>query len=291
VVTRRLIAKLLAAAAVGGAAQAPSRPPQRIVSTAPSITETLFALGLGDRVAGVTTFCRYPSEAARKPKIGNYLRPDVEAILALRPDLVIAERSMIRQTLALPGFKLRLLEVDDQTVDGILRSIRAIGEATGAASRAETLCAGIQASLRATRERTAPLGRRSVLFVVGRTPGRLEDIIAAGGGSYIDELIQAAGGKNVFGAAAVPYAKVNLEEVLARDPEVIIDIGEMAQAAEVTPAQQREVLRLWQRYPALRAARSQRVYAVTPDVFVVPGPRVAEAARQLARLLHPEAGL
>jgi len=291
VVTRRLIAKLLAAAAVGGAARAPSRPPQRIVSTAPSITETLFALGLGDRVVGVTTFCRYPPEAVRKPKIGNYLRPDVEAILALRPDLVIAERSMIRQTLALPGFKLRLLEVDDQTIQGILQSIRAIGEATGAANRAETLCAGIQAGLRATRERTAALGRRTVLFVVGRTPGRLEDIIAAGGGSYIDELIRAAGGQNVFGPAAVPYAKVNVEEVLARDPEVIIDIGEMAQATEVTPAQQREVLRLWQRYPALKAARSQRVYAVTPDVFVVPGPRVAEAARQLARLLHPEAGL
>lgn len=290
-VTRRLIAKLLAAAAVAGAAQAPSRPPQRIVSTAPSITETLYALGLGDRVVGVTTFCRYPPDAARKPKIGNYLRPDVEAILALRPDLVIAERSMIRQALALPGLKLRLLEVDDQTVEGILESIRAIGRAAGEANRAEALCAAIQNGLSATRERTAKLGRRTVLFVVGRTPGRLEDIIAAGGGSYIDQLIQAAGGKNVFGTSPVPYAKVNLEEVLARDPEVIIDIGEMAQAAEATPSQQQEVLRLWQRYPALKAPRSGRVYAVNPNLFVVPGPRVAEAARQLARLLHPEAGL
>ena len=94
--------------AVGAFAQ-----PRRIVSTAPSITEMLYALGLGDRVVGVTTFCHYPPEAVRKPKIGNYLRPDVEAILALRPDLVIAEKSMVQQAMSLPRLKLNVLEVDD----------------------------------------------------------------------------------------------------------------------------------------------------------------------------------
>lgn len=288
---RRLAAKLLAWAALAGAALAPGQAPQRIVSTAPSITETLFALGLGDRVVGVTTFCRYPPEAARKPKIGNYLRPDVEAILALRPDLVIAERSLVRQALSLPGLELRLLEVEDEDLPGILKSIRAIGAATGADARAERLTAQIQAALDAVGRRTAKLSRPTVLFVVGRTPGRLEDLIAAGRGSYIDELIRLAGGRNAFGDAAVAYAKVNLEEVLARDPQVIVDIGEMAQSGAVTERQQREVVRLWAQCGTLRAVRDRRIFVVAPDLFVVPGPRVAEAARQLARLLHPEVGL
>ena len=262
--------------------------PRRIVSTAPSITEMLYALGLGDRVVGVTTFCHYPPKAARKPKIGNYLRPDVETILALHPDLVIAEKSMIRQALSLPRLKLNLLEVDDATIPGIYDSIRAIGLATGAKARAENLCEEIRKDLESIRERTSRLPPSRVLFVVGRTPGRIEDLIAAGGSTYLDELIQIAGGETVFRDAPVAYSKVNLEEVLARDPDVIIDMGEMAQTVGITDQQRRSVVALWQRYPSLKAVRNHRVFAVASDIFVVPGPRVTLAARQIAAMLHPE---
>jgi iron complex transport system substrate-binding protein len=264
--------------------------PRRVVSLAPSATEMLYALGLGDRVVGVTTFCRYPPEAARKPKIGNYLRPDVETILALRPDLVVAEKSMIRQALSLPRLKLNVLEVDDSTIQGIYESIRAIGRATGAGARAETLCENIRAGLESVRRRAAPLGRPRVMFVVGRTPGRIEDLIAAGGPSYLNEVIEIAGGENIFKDAATAYAKVGLEEVLARDPEVIIDMGEMAQTVGVTEAQKRAVVALWRRYPNLKAVRNNRVFAVASDVLVVPGPRVIAAAAEVAGLLHPGFG-
>lgn len=250
----------------------------------------LYALGLGDRVVGVTTFCRYPPEAARKPKIGNYLRPDVEAILALRPDLVVAEKSMIRQALSLPRLKLNVLEVDDSTIQGIYESIRAIGRATGAGTRAESLCQNIRAGLEDVRRRASPLGRPRVMFVVGRTPGRIEDLIAAGGPSYLNEVIEIAGGANIFKDAATAYAKVGLEEVLARDPEVIIDMGEMAQTVGVTEAQKRAVVALWRRYPNLKAVRNNRVFAVASDVLVVPGPRVVAAAAEVAGLLHPGFG-
>jgi iron complex transport system substrate-binding protein len=263
--------------------------PRRIVSTAPSITEMLYALGLGDRVVGVTTFCHYPPEAARKPKIGNYLRPDVETIVALRPDLVIAETSMIRQAISLPRLKLNLLEVDDATIQGIYDSIRKIGGAAGVSQRATALCAGIAGKLEAIQQRASRFPRRRVLFIVGRTPGRIEDLIAAGRSSYLNELMRIAGGENVFQDAAIGYGKIGLEEILARNPDVIIDMGEMAQTVGITDRQKQAVTALWSRYPTLKAVRNKQVFAVASDIFVVPGPRVTEAAGELARMLHPEA--
>ena len=263
--------------------------PRRIVSMAPSITEMLYALGLGERVVGVTTFCHYPPEAARKPKVGNYLQPDLETILSLRPDLVIAEKSMLRQAITLPRLKLNLLEVDDATIAGIYESIRAIGRAAGVASQADALWKSTDRALAAVRRRTSPLPRVRVLFVVGRTPGRIEDLIAAGGNSYLDELIAIAGGDNVFHDAVAPYSKVGLEEVLARNPDVIIDMGEMAQTVGITESRKREVVSLWNRYPSLKAVAAKRVFAVAADIFVVPGPRVTQAAGQIASMLHPEA--
>ena len=269
-------------------ALAAAPPPQRIVSTAPSITEMLYALGLGDRVAGVTTFCNYPPQAAKKPKIGTYLRPDVEMILSLRPDVVLAERSMIRQAITLPTLKLNVVELDDATITGILESIRQIGAVCGVPERAGKLCSSIQGGLDSVRGRTKGLPRRRVLFVVGRTPGRIEDLIAAGRSSYLNEVMEIAGGENVMADAAIAYSKVSLEEVLVRDPEVIIDMGEMSRTVGVTEAEKRAVVTLWNRYPNLTAVKRKRVFAVASDIFVVPGPRVIEAAREFGRLIHPE---
>ena len=263
---------------------------ERIVSTAPSITEMLYALGLGDRVAGVTTFCSHPPEAAAKPKIGTYLQPSVETILALKPDLVLAEKSMIRQAVSLPKLRLNVVEVDDATIPGIHESIRTIGRLGGVSGRAEALCASIHSGLDYVRRQTAGKPRRKVLFVVGRTPGKIEDLIAVGNASYLNEVLAIAGGMNLFGDAVAPYAKVSLEEVLARDPEVIVDIGEMANTAGVTEDQKRAVVRLWGRYPSLSAVKRGRVFAVASDIYVVPGPRVVEAARELARMIHAPEG-
>lgn len=265
--------------------------PARIISTSPSITEMLYAMGLGDRVAGVTTFCHHPSEAARKPKIGNYLQPSMEAIAALRPDLVIAEVSGVRQAGPLSTLGVKVVEVDDGTIAGIYESIGRIGKATGSQPAASALVARIRGSLEEVRQRTAKLPPRRVVFVVGRAPGRLEEVVVAGKGSYLEEVMALAGGKNVFGDTIAQYSKVTLEELLARNPEVIVDMGEMAQTVGVTDQSKRAVVALWGRYASLAAVKQKRVFAVASDIFVVPGPRVVEAAREFARKFHPEAGI
>lgn len=272
-------------------ASAADPPARRIVSTAPSITETLFALGLGGRVAGVTTFCNYPEEARRLPKIGTYIQPNLEVIVSLRPDLVVVENNPIRLREKLEALGLRVLELRFTSVADIHRSIERLGQVARVPERAEALNRSIRSQLEEIRRRTAPLPKRSMLFLVGRSPNALEGLIAVGRASYLNELIAVAGGANIFRDAPTAYPKVSLEEVLARDPEVIVDMGEMARTTGVTEADKQRVVRLWERYPSLTAVRTRRVFAVASDIFVVPGPRMVEAARQFARMLHPEAGL
>ncbi len=271
------------------ASQLTAAAPQRIVSTSPSITEMLYALGLGDRVVGVTTFCHYPPDAMKKPKIGSYLQPSLEAIVALRPDLVVAEATGVKRPERLSSLKLNVIEIDDGTIAGIYESIRRIGAAAGVPGRAAALCAQIRNGLAAVRRRVEKLPRRRTVFVIGRTPGRLENIVTAGPGTFLNELIETAGGSNLFRDSAAAYAKVSLEELLARNPEVIIDMGEMSETVGVTETQKRAVVALWGRYPSLAAVERHAVYAVASDIFVVPGPRVVQAAEALARMIHPEA--
>jgi iron complex transport system substrate-binding protein len=282
----KLLASVLCASAAIGAGQ-----PGRIVSTSPSITEMLYALGLGARVVGVTTFCHYPPEAASKPKIGNYLQPNLETIVALRPDLVVAEVSGVRRSEHLSSLKLNVIDVDDATIAGIYDSIQRIGRAAGALEAASALVARIRGALDQIRERTAKLTPVRVVFVVGRAPGRIEELVVAGKSSYLDEVMAIASGNNIFRDTIAPYPKVTLEELLARNPEVIVDMGEMAQTTGVTERDKRAVVALWNRFPSLAAVQRRRVFAVASDFFMVPGPRVVDAAREFARMFHPEAGL
>jgi iron complex transport system substrate-binding protein len=131
--------------------------------------------------------------------------------------------------------------------------------------------------------------RRSVVFIVGRQPGRLAGLVAVGQGSYLNELFEIAGGTNIFAKASQQYLKISVEELLARNPDVIIDMGEMADTVGVSEEQKNSVVALWSKYPSLKAVQGNGVHAVASDIFVVPGPRIAEAAEAFARLLHPEA--
>lgn len=265
--------------------------PGRIVSTAPAATEILFALGLGDRVVGVTQFCNYPPEAKTKPRVGTFLQPNLEVIVALRPDLVIIQKNPVQLGERLAAMGLRTLEVDQPTVEAVFDSIRRIAAAAGVPARAAELEKKMRADLEGIRRKAGSCARRRVLFVVGRNPNAVEGLVAVGKGSYLNELIAIAGGRNIFAESPAAYPKVGLEEVLARNPEVIIDMGDMAQTTNVSEAHRRYVIALWNRYPALAAVRNRRVYAVASDIFVVPGPRIVEAAREFARMLHPEVKL
>jgi iron complex transport system substrate-binding protein len=266
-------------------------PPNRIVSTAPSITEMLYALGLGSRVVGDTSFCTYPAEARNKPKVGTFLQPDYERILALRPDLVLVIKNPAGVTQKLRSLGLRAEELDQDRVGDILASLQRIGALTGKQAEAAQLAASLRAQLDEVGRAAAIRPRRSTLFLVGRSSGTLQGMVGAGPGTFIDELLQLAGASNALAGAPMPYPNVSLEQILTHDPEVILDMGDFAHA-EGRPGQpEAQILALWAAYPGLRAVRDHSVKVISTDVLVRPGPRMADAARILLSLIHPEVRL
>src|SRR5262249_7172161 len=256
-------------------------PPHRIVSVAPSITEILFALGAGDQVVGVTTYCNYPEAAKAKPKIGGYTTPSLEAILALRPDLVIMMKNRPDVAQKLRQAAIDVTELQPENLAGLYESIRTIAEKIGVTARGESLVQSIEGQLREiSPQKGGP--KPTVLFIVGRTPGAVSDLIAVGRGSYINELIGLAGAENVFRDAVVPYPKVNMEEVIRRNPDVIIDMGHNEM---VTEKQKEAVKQLWKKFPFLRAVQRDAVFPISADYFVTPGPRVGLAVRDIRRMV------
>src|SRR5262245_33549875 len=256
--------------------------PQRIVSVAPGITEILFALGAGDRVVGVTTYCRYPEAARAKPKIGGYTTPSLESILALRPDQVIMmkNRPDIAQKLKQTG--IDVVELQPENLAGIYAAINVISAAIGAPDKGRALVQSIQKQLQQIAAKTPAGPKSKVLFIVGRSPGSVSDLIAVGRGSYLHELIGLAGAENVFADAAVPYPKVNMEDVIRRNPDLIIDMGPgMGDNDLVTESQRQAIKQLWKKYSFLRAVQRDAVFPVSADYFVTQGPRVVEAVRDI----------
>jgi iron complex transport system substrate-binding protein len=263
-------------------------PPQRIVSTGPSITEILFALGLGPKVVGVTQYCTYPVEAQKIRKIGTWMTPNMEAILETRPDLILVQKTGIHDDARYKAMSLNSMMVRLDSVDDILRATETIGAATGTQARAAQLVSEIRRELELVRKRVQGRKPARALFIVGRTPGALEGLIAVGKGSYISGVIEYAGGRNIFEDSVVAYPKILHEAILSRDPEVIIDMGEHPDASTITEAQKQAEIGLWRKYPSMSAVKNNRVNIVSSDLFVHPGPRVVDLARVLARMFHPE---
>jgi iron complex transport system substrate-binding protein len=265
--------------------------PVRIVSTSPSITESLFALGLGDRVVGVSAFCRFPPEVASLPRVGTFLQPDAELIAGLRPDLVVLHELSTGIDRKLSSLHIPFLVVDRGTLASVFTSIRQIGTAAGVAARADALVADLEHSLASLHRAGTAESRPRVLFIIGRRPGTLADLVAVGPGSYINDLIDIAGGANVLAIAGQPeYPRISMETVLRLDPDVIVDTVDMGDTEVERRRQQSANERLWSAYRSLSAVRAGRLYAATTDALVVPGPRVVEAARWMAALLYERSG-
>ena len=259
--------------------------PRRIVSTAPSITETLYALGLGPRVVGVTIYCRYPADAQSKPKIGTFLEPDFERILALRPDLVLVIKNPVQVAERLRKLGLQAEELDFDSVAKILSSTETIGRLTGTQAEAARLTAGLRAQMEAVKAESARTPRRSVLFLVGRSPGTLQGLVGIGPGTFVDELITLAGGRNVLSQAPIQYPKVSIEQILASDPDIILDMGDFAHLEGKVMENEAAVQSLWSSYGRLKAVRTHAIRQVDSDVFIHPGPRLGDAARRLRALI------
>lgn len=258
-------------------AAAASGPPKRIVSLAPSVTETIFALGLGDRLVGVTTYCDYPAAAKQLPKIGSFTNPSLEGIVAKRPDLVIGVNSATDPTKAREierlGMKLRLISLD--RVRDILQSIATIAKLLEAPQAGATVTNNIQSQIERIKDRVAPARRRPTLLAVGLRP-----LVAVGGKNYLDELITLAGGENIAGGATQPWLNLPDEYIVAKAPQVIIEAGMGSDRGQ--PA------RHWRDLQSIPAVREGRIYAYPSDKILRPGPRIGEGLEEIARMIHPE---
>jgi iron complex transport system substrate-binding protein len=287
VIHRAVLWLTLGCAALTAVVYARAAAPARIVSTSPSITETLFALGLGDRVVGVSTYCRYPEIVKTLPKVGTFLRPDAEVIARLRPDLVFvhAGPNDVRRQLAALG--IQSVTVNLGRLPSVFSSIRAIGGPAGAGDRTAQLVAELEQRLDRVRAAVAGRPRKKVLIIVGRRAGTLSDLIGVGRGSYLSDLVDVAGGVNVLGTPGLPeYPRLSMESVIRLAPDVIVDAGDMGDTPAERLRRQGSTLQLWRQQTMVAAVRGDAVHAVMSDAFVVPGPRVVEVADTLAAWLH-----
>ena len=250
---------------------------QRVVSLAPSVTETLFALGFGDRLVGVTTSCDYPAEALKISKIGGFMSPSLETIVDKRPGLVIGVSSATDPAKAREmerlGLKVTLISL--ATVNDILNSIKSIARLLGSPDAGEKLVRKITLQMDQVKARVAPAAPRSALLLVGLRP-----LIAVGGKNFIDELISLAGGKNIAGDAAQPWLNLPDEYVVAKAPQVIIEAG--------MGSERDQAAKHWADLKSIPAVQQGRVYRYPSDKILRPGPRIGEGLDEIARLLHPE---
>jgi iron complex transport system substrate-binding protein len=257
--------------------------PKRIISTAPSITEMIYALGAQDELVGVTSYCDFPPEAQQKPVIGDFAAPNIELMLSQEPDLVVILSGRTDLEDKLRPFSLPVLVLKHETLAKIYESIGILGERIGREEAAASLISSIENRLARIERELSGLPKKEVLFLVGRNSGSLTDIYVVGTRSYLGQLIELAGASNIFSDLPASYPKVSIEQILTNDPEIIIDMSYMEAPDDETLE---EALKIWAQFPSIQAVANGDVHIVSSDVFLVPGPRIAEAVASLAAIFH-----
>ncbi len=253
--------------------------PQRIVSLAPGITETLYALGLENKIAGVTTFCNWPAAALKKTRIGGFTNPSIEKIVSLKPDLVIATADGNRKDTVekLERLKLPVYVTNPSDTKDVLNSILHIGEITNREKVAGDMVAKFQKRLNHIAHQVRHKRKPRVFFQIG-----LEPIITAGKGTLINEVIERAGGVNVAGLDIANYPRYSMEGIIGAAPEIIIF------APMVNDKEFIGVRRFWQKFRELPAVKNNKIYPMNADLINRASPRIVDAIEKMALVLHPE---
>ena len=281
----RLLVLLIFVSLAGLCSSAQTSLPRRIISLSPNVTEILYGVGAFDRVVAVSDYCTYPPAVKNLPRIGGWQNSSVERIAAFRPDLVIlvdAQAPFLEDKLQKLG--LRTLVTPSRSLNDVFATMEEIGRATGHEAQAADLVRSTRAALDEVRNTTRKLPRRSVLFVVDRTPGTLRDLYVATEGGFLEELVAIGGGKSIAAPAKSGYGRISKEAVLTLNPEIIIDMvhgskGKFGERPEM----------VWQDLPELQAVRERRIYPVREEFLPHASQFVADTAKLLARLIHPEA--
>ncbi len=257
-------------------------PPQRIISLSPGHTETLYALGVGDRVVLTDTYSDYPAENKPKAKLNTFPKPNVEEIVSLKPDLIVVlveGNEFIQQ---MDARQIKVLKIFPKTFDDTLRDIELMGKVTGTETRAKAITASMRERAASVVARTKNAPKPRVLYELDASDPTKPFVAGASG--FFGDLVPLAGGKNVFDDLKQPSGQVSSEQIIARDPEIIL----LADANSPYNAQTPAMVRARQGWATITAVREGKIYPVDADALTRPGPRLVDGLEQLAKLLHPE---
>lgn len=261
-------------------------PVRRIVSLVPALTEMLFAIGAGSQVIAVSSYDEFPRTVDALPRVGALLDPDVERILALHPDLVLTYSSQNALEAQLSRAGIKTFPYHHGGVAGVLKAMRDLGAVTGHEAAAEREARNIQIQLDAVQTRVRSHARLQTLLVFSRQPQSLQQMYVSGGTGFLDDILRIAGGENVFRDVPQESVQPSHETLLARAPEVIVEIHAKGM---MTTADLEGERTLWSTLASIPAVRDGRLHFLEGSYLVVPGPRMGLAAEALARVLHPEA--
>lgn len=257
--------------------------PQRVISMAPNLTEMVYDIGAEEQLVGVTDFCKFPPAAKSKIKVGGWINPNYEKILSLKPDLVLALQFHGQAVENLKKLKVPLLVLDCQTVQDILNAYDVLGKKLGHEKDAKRGKEAIQRRLAKAEELAKKHKLVNVLFVIGHSPGTLDQLYGVGPRNFVDEMVTLMGGVNILADAKEPYPLISKEQLIKRDPDVIID---SIPSSEMNPKQLKEERESWKKFSLLKAVRENHVYTLTRDDFLIPGPTMAGLAEYLSKIFR-----
>ncbi len=291
------LALLLSSVACSGCRPAPDVPsptsttapvaPQRIITLAPNAAEIIAELGAADRIVAVSEFCVHPDLKAL-PNIGGLFNPNLEAILRLRPDMIVLRGHSDTLERLCRDKQIRVYQDPTEDLDDIYTAIRELGRLLDQTNEADALERDMRHRLDRIAATVAGKSRPRVFVTIARKPDSLAGILTAGRGTFVDELITHAGGRNIFAHTAVDYPQVSPEAILAARPDVII---EAMPEENPSPELDDRVRGLWRDLGPTPATRDGRIYVLTVDHALIPSPRIVEVVAEIARLLHPEADI
>lgn len=274
---RLLILLALLAGTIGVRADA-----RRVISIIPATTEMLFAMGAGNRLIAVGNYDNYPPDVRKLPRVGALIDPNVEQILQMRPDLVVIYGTQTELKRRLDRANISYYSYVHKGLADITQTIRTLGMRVGAETAANALASRIDGQLADVRRRVAALPHPKTLLIFGREPGSLRNIDASGGVGFLHDMLDTAGGTDALADIQRQSVMMSTEMILARAPDVIIELRYTADAINSAD------LNVWNRLGSVPAVRNHRVITLTGEEFVVPGPRVADATKRMAGAVHPE---
>lgn len=262
----------------------PPADPQRIVTLAPSVTEAVYALGLGDKVVGVTQFCRYPPEVREKPKVAGFSEVNFEAVLRQQPDLVVLPIDKLNNRSQLERLGLTVMTLNTRSLSGLQEGLLELGRVTGQGQPAQAVSDRLQREIVLARERSTGKARPRVLFSVMHSYeglGYITEINAVGRDGFFSELIEIAGGDNVY-QGALAFPRLSREAIIFLNPDIIVDIIPYTEDLEAVKSD-------WMSLASVEAVKNKRVFFLTDEADTVPGPRIYQTLHKLSLAFHPQA--